>query len=106
MPEIDQYLLNNKELLELIIKQSDFHEGSWMLVAKFAIAAGNYGPSMEEMAPGISAGINRIAIQRAVANTPKEVTLDAAIVNPPPKKLKPAAPKKSKSTASRRRRKD
>lgn len=85
MPEINQYSLNNKELLELIIKQTNVHEGKWVLMANFGIAAGNYGPSIDQMSPGVAIGLNKVGIQRADPKTPNEVTLDAAVVNPPRK---------------------
>ncbi len=97
MPEINQYVLNNIELLELIIKHSRFHEGRWMLMAKFGIAPGNYGPSPDEAGPGIAMAFTNIGIQRAGPNTPKKMMLDASDINPPPK-----APKSRKKSRNRK----
>ena len=88
MPEVDQYVLNHKELLALIIKASNCHEGRWMLMANFGIAPGNYGPSNDEMVPGVAIAVTKIGIKRAEPNTPVEMTLDAAVVNPAPKRAK------------------
>ena len=85
MPEINQYLLNNKELLALIIKETGCHEGKWMLMASFGISPGNYGPSIAEAGPGVAVAISKIGIQRADSNTPEEAMLAASVINPPPK---------------------
>ena len=95
MPEINQYLLNNKELLALIIKETGCHEGKWMLMASFGIAPGNYGPSLAEAGPGVAVAISKIGIQRADSHTPEEATLDASVINPPHKAPKPRKRKKS-----------
>ena len=88
MPEIDQYLLDNKELLELIIKHSGFREGKWMLMANYGIAPGNYGPTEGEVGPGIAFAFTKVGIHRAGKDTPEKMTLDASVINPPPKARK------------------
>lgn len=82
MPEINQYMFNNKELLELLIKQADVHDGRWILTTNFGFSAGNFGPTADQVAPGVAIIINQMGIQRAQADTPKEMWLDAAVVNP------------------------
>jgi len=82
MPEINQYMFNNKELLELLIKHAHVHDGQWILTANFGFSAGNFGPTASQAAPGIAIVINQMGIQRAQADTLKEMWLDAAIVNP------------------------
>lgn len=82
MPEADQYKFANKELLEMLIKQADVHDGQWVLLVNFAFSAGNFGPSSDQLLPGAVTAIQHIGIQRAVANTPVEMMLDAKKVNP------------------------
>jgi hypothetical protein len=82
MPEANQYLFSNKELLELLIRQADLHEGRWTLLANFGISPGNIGPTPEQLAPGVAIFINQIGITRAPNDTPEAVSADAAIVNP------------------------
>ena len=94
MPEVNQFVLNNKELLELIIKNAGLHEGKWMLMAKFGIASGNYGPTYAEAGPGVAIAFTNVGIQRADPETPEEMTLDASVINPPPKASKPRKRKK------------
>jgi hypothetical protein len=82
MPEINQYMFNNKELLELLIKQANVHDGRWVLIANFGFGPGNFGPTADKLAPGVAIVINQMGIQRAQADTLKEMWLDAAVVNP------------------------
>ena len=95
MPEIDQYGLKNKELLELIIKDAGLHEGKWVLMASFGIAPGNYGPTYSEAGPGVAFALTKIGIQRADSKTPEDMLLDASVINPPPKARKSRKRKKS-----------
>jgi hypothetical protein len=83
MPEINQYMFNNKELLELLIKQAHVHDGRWILMSNFGCSAGYFGSTADQVAPpGVAIVINQMGIQRAQADTPKEMWLDAAVVNP------------------------
>ena len=82
MPEADQYKFTNKELLELLIKQADVHDGRWVLLVNFAFSAGNFGPSSDQILPGAVTAIQHIGIQRAGENTPVGMLLDAKKVNP------------------------
>ena len=96
MPEINQYSLTHKELLELLIKQNHVHEGKWSLLLGMAISSGMFGPTPEQTFPGVAVSFNQIGIQRVAPGKgnqgPGTVVLDAGVVNP---KSKPKnAPKK------------
>jgi hypothetical protein len=82
MPEVNQYVFSNKELLELLIKQAGVHEGRWVLMANFGFNAGNFGPSPDQAVPGAVVAVQQIGIQRAGADMPEQMSLDAAVVNP------------------------
>ena len=84
MPKADQYTFANKELLELLIKQADVHDGQWALRVSFAFSAGHFGPSPDQLCPGAITAIQNVGIQRANTDTPVEMTLDAKEVNPRP----------------------
>jgi hypothetical protein len=86
MPEISQYLFSSKELLEILIKEANVHEGRWVLMANFGITPGNYGPAADQMSPGILFAVTQIGIQKAPPELPDGAWLDAAVVNPPPVK--------------------
>jgi hypothetical protein len=82
MPEANQYMVTNKELLELLIKACGVHEGRWVLMAMFGFAPGNFGPGPEQMSPGAAVVVTQMGITRAQPDTPVQMTLDAAVVNP------------------------
>ena len=82
MPEAIQYVLGHKELVKLIIKECGVHDGRWYLLASFGVTAGNYGPSNDQMSPGVVVAVTQVGIQRADSNMPPEMVVDAAIVNP------------------------
>ena len=82
MPEANQYVLKHKELIELIIKACEVHDGKWYLMVNFGFSAGNFGPSKDELSPGAAIVISQVGIQRADSNVVPELTVDAAIVNP------------------------
>jgi hypothetical protein len=82
MPEVQTYSFNHKELLEILIRASNIHEGTWMLQMNFGFTAGNFGPNDENVLPGIVSVVNNIGITRAPENAPKALVVDAAEVNP------------------------
>jgi hypothetical protein len=88
MPEANQYLFSHKELLELMIKKAGVHEGKWIVMANFGFSPGNFGPAPDQMTPGTVVAILQMGIQRAGAETPTEMVVDAAQVNPAPKSAK------------------
>lgn len=82
MPEISQYTAKPKELTELLIKQLGVHEGQWILMVSFGFTATNAGPEGGEILPSVLVGIQKVGIQRAEPNSPPEMIVDAAVVNP------------------------
>ena len=82
MPEINQYLFTHKELAEIMIKQAGVHEGKWVIMTNFGFSPGNFGPTPDQMSPGAVVAVLQMGIQRAAPETPVEMTIDAAVVNP------------------------
>ncbi len=83
--EVQQYTFSHKELVELMVKALGVHEGRWWIALTVGLAPGNFGPSQEEMSPGVVVAINRIGIQRVIESAPpppEVLTVDAAQVNP------------------------
>jgi len=70
----------------MLIKEAGVHDGKWILMANFAVTPGNYGPSLDQIAPGAIFAVTHIGIQRAGADVPDGVWIDATEINPPPKK--------------------
>lgn len=90
MPETNQILMSHSELLELLIKRADVHEGVWALVLGWSMGTGNYGPTPDQTYPGVAVTLMNVGIQRMPAGPfptiPGAVFLDAAKVNPLPGK--------------------
>jgi hypothetical protein len=82
MPEADQYNFTHKELVELMIKKADLHEGRWMMSITFGFGALNGGPLPEQVMPTGVVGVQKIGIIRAPKESPEPLTVDAAVVNP------------------------
>lgn len=75
--------LSLKEVTEVLVKHFGFHEGFYDLSFEIRIAVGRFGPTPEEALPGAQYGIGGVSILRSKALGPHSV--DAAVVNPPPK---------------------
>jgi hypothetical protein len=86
-------MVKPRELTELIIKASGVHEGRWTLTVNFGMAPGNFGPTIDDVSPGMLVAVQGIGIQRESpeAPGPPELTVDASAVNP----LAKGAPKKT-----------
>ena len=86
MAEVAQYVLSHKELLEILIKENDIHEGHWSLTIGFQIGVGPQGPSPDQVFPGVSIAVNQIGIQRIPegqqTSGPGNIVVDAKVTNP------------------------
>jgi hypothetical protein len=82
MPEASSYKFTHKELVEMMIKKIDLHEGRWMLMATFGFGAINGGPSSDEVVPTGMVGLQALGIQQATNESPASLVADAAEVNP------------------------
>jgi hypothetical protein len=88
MPEVNQLFFQHKEVIELLVKKADIHEGKWMLSVNFGFAAGNFGATPDQASPGAVATVLAIGIMRAAQDTPDTLQVNASIVNPPPTRLR------------------
>jgi hypothetical protein len=84
MPEVNQYAFKYSEVIEALIKKAGLHEGKWQLIVNFGFAAANMGPTPDEMVPGAAVAVASLVLQKATADSPAALTLDAAVVNPAP----------------------
>ena len=84
MPEQTEVMFTHKELLELMLKKQNIHEGLWMISIKFGMQATNFGvaPDGSDILP--TAFIPIIAIGMHRADKLNNVTVDASVVNPTP----------------------
>ena len=82
-PVVDFSLI---EIAEILIKNQGLHEGLYNLSVQFQIAVGAMGPTPEMRCPGAMVGISRIGIAKTDKEKATPHTVDAAVVNPAPKK--------------------
>ena len=82
MAEITMYMFGLKEVVELLIKQQGIHEGVWGISIEFGLSAANVPitPDGSTVAPAAITIIQKIGIRRA--ESPNNLTIDAAEVNP------------------------
>jgi len=80
MPEPQKMTFNHSQVTEALIKYNNIHEGLWGLYVEFGIAAGNAGPSPDQINPAAIVPIQKIGLQRF--DKPNNMTADAAVVNP------------------------
>jgi hypothetical protein len=78
-----------KEVVADLIRARGYHEGLFDLGIEFSIGVGSFGPTPEQVAPGVVLGVGRIGLQRVMVVGPH--TVDAKQVNPPPKARKTKA---------------
>lgn len=74
------------ELTKILVKDQDLHEGLYNLSVQFQIAVGAVGPSPELIGPGAMVGISRIGLSKTEESKKNIHTVNAAEVNPAPKK--------------------
>jgi hypothetical protein len=77
-----QYYFKHKELIALMIKGLDIHEGHWMLSVQFGMVATNVSQNNDssDAIPAAIVSINTMGIQRSADIS--DVTVNAAEVNP------------------------
>lgn len=87
MPEPKNYVFSHAELAEMMIKKVGIHEGLWGIYLEFTQMGANVPmPDGKTISPAAVTLIKCIGIQRF--DTPNNLTVDAAEVNPE----KPAKP--------------
>lgn len=74
------------QMTEILIKSQGLHEGFYNLSVQFQISVGAVGPSPESICPGAMMGISRIGLSRTEKEKANIHTVNAAEVNPAPKK--------------------
>lgn len=89
MPESTNLVFAHAELAEILVKKLGLHEGLWGLYFEFGLIGANVPlpPDGKQFSPAAICTINKVGVQRF--ETPSNLTVDAAIVNPEPR-----APKK------------
>jgi len=84
MPEANQIMFTHRELLALLIREANLHEGKWVLSVNFGFGAGALGPGPDQLSPTAMIAVLGIGVARATPDAPVQVQLDAALINPRP----------------------
>jgi len=84
MAEATQIIYKHQELVTLMLKDQNIHDGIWMLAISFGFTVGNVGSSEADVNPAAIVPIGGIGLQRAPQMGP--LCVDAALVNPAPPK--------------------
>lgn len=74
------------ELTKILIKNQGLHEGLYNLSVQLQIGVGAVGPSPELICPGAMLGVSRIGLSRTEKGKENIHTVNAAEINPAPKK--------------------
>jgi hypothetical protein len=84
MVERQKRTFSHKELVEILVKHSEIHEGHWGLLVEFGLGAANVptadSKGVLSVKPTAMVPVNVIGIQEFGEPTP--ITIDAATVNP------------------------
>ena len=82
MPEIKNYTFDHKELVELLVKELNIHEGLWGIYFELGLGGANVPitPDQKTLVPAAVALIQKVGIQRFEVEN--NLTVDAAQVNP------------------------
>ena len=99
MPDVDQYSFTHKETAEALVKKAGLHTGKWQLVVTFGWGAANISPEQGLGVPTAFVGVMKLGLGKAKGDTPEDLVVDAAVVNPAPREARTS----SSATAKRRR---
>jgi hypothetical protein len=82
MPEQTEIMFSHKELVTLMLKKQDIHEGIWMVSIKFGMQAANFGvaPDGSDVLP--TAMIPIIGVGLHKTDKLSSIAVDASVVNP------------------------
>ena len=87
MPETQNFVFDHRELATALVKQQSIHEGLWGIYIEFGIAGANISsdPNGTSVVPAAIVPVLKIGIQRFPKSN--NLTVDAATVNPKPKRV-------------------
>ncbi len=88
MAEATMYMFELQEIVEALIKRQGLHEGLWGLSIEFGLGAANIptGPDGQTLMPAAINIVQHIGLKKH--DVPSSLTVDAAEVNPAPKRAK------------------
>lgn len=85
MPDVNTLSFSYAELITMMLKTADIHDGLWTLNTQFSFLAGNIGQTPAAVNPTVVVTITGIGIQRVTEAMPpggSNIIVDASKVNP------------------------
>jgi hypothetical protein len=85
MPDVNTLSFSYTELITMMLKVADIHDGLWTLNTQFSFLAANAGPTPTALNPTVVVTVTGIGIQRVTEAMPaggSNIIVDAAKVNP------------------------
>jgi hypothetical protein len=89
MAEATQYSFGLLEVAETLIKKQGIHEGKWVIAVEFSLNVGLMGAAPTDLKPGVMILANSVQLLKAQEGSPANLTIDASVINPEPKKERP-----------------
>ncbi|ERJ18149.1 hypothetical protein SSPSH_002926 [Salinisphaera shabanensis E1L3A] len=78
----ESYSFNPFEILTLMVKEADIHEGKWMLKLDFDVKGGNFAIEGEDPTPGTVVMVKSLTLARDDDDSDAPLSVDAAEINP------------------------
>jgi len=83
--EISGLDFSHKDVVTALLKSADIHDGIWMLAVKLGLTAANLQlPGSNDLVPSGILSVMSLKIEKATELN--ALSVDASVVNPPPKK--------------------
>lgn len=82
MPQAGNITFTYKEIVTLMVKAQDIHEGIWGLFVRFGLNAANIGEGEELLRPAAIVPVIELGLQKVEKEN--NLSVDAAKVNPKP----------------------
>lgn len=92
MADTKQIAYSFKELAEILVKEQGIHEGFWGIYVRFGIKALNMGETEADLKPTALVPILEMGLGRM--DEVNSLSVDAAVVNPAPKRRSSKGSKK------------
>lgn len=78
MDNVSQFQFELVDVAKMLLKKEGVRDGKWTLGVNFNIATTLAGPTPDAARPTILVSVEKVILQRAEANTPSALIVDAA----------------------------
>lgn len=94
MPEAERIMFELREIAEILVREQGIKSGLWGVAVEFGLAAANVPIGPDSFSPASINLVQKLGIQKF--EKASNLTVDAAMVNPQPKKMNRASKTKAK----------